>query len=136
MTSPAWALQTAIHSVLSADSQLAALLGGPKVYDDVPRGTKTPYVTFGVTTERDWSTGAEGGNEHDISLHVWSEGQGRQELQGLIAAVRTPLHDRDLQLIGHRLINLRHVLSEVRREADGETWRGLVRLRAATEPLP
>jgi hypothetical protein len=37
---------------------------------------------------------------------------------------------------GVRLVNLRHEFSEVRRDADGETSRGLVRFRAVTEPAP
>ncbi len=46
------------------------------------------------------------------------------------------LHDAPLTMTGFRLINLRHEFLEVRRESDGETARGIVRFRAATEPVP
>ena len=51
-----------------------------------------------------------------------------------MAAVRTALHDQPLTLAGHRLINLRHELSEARRDPDGDTIHGIARFRAVTEP--
>jgi hypothetical protein len=51
-----------------------------------------------------------------------------------MGAVHDALHDRDLALEGHRLVNLRHELSEARREPDGDTYHGIVRYRAVTEP--
>ncbi|HXF53393.1 MAG TPA: DUF3168 domain-containing protein [Hyphomicrobiaceae bacterium] len=135
MSNAAWALQKSVHDVLTADAALLALLGGPHVYDDVPRGTRLPYLTFGLSTERDWSTGGEEGSEHVLTLHVWSEAGGRKEAQQIIGAVRAVLHDAALTLAGHRLVNLRHELTDTRREPDGETYHGIIRLRAVTEPL-
>jgi hypothetical protein len=43
------------------------------------------------------------------------------------------LHDQDLTLSGHRLVNLRHESSEARRDSDGETFHGIARFRAVTE---
>jgi len=135
MSTSSWALQTAIFETLIADANLSALLGGPKVFDHVPRGTRHPYVTFAQSVERDWSTGSSEGGEHLVTLHVWSEGRGRRECQALIAAVRDALHEQLLTLNGHRLINLRHDFSETRRERDDDVVRGLVRFRAVTEPM-
>jgi hypothetical protein len=135
MSSAAWALQKSVHGVLTADAAVLALLGGPHVYDDVPRGASLPYLTFGLSTERDWSTGGEEGMEHVLTLHVWSEAGGRKETHEIIGAVRAALHDAALALAGHRLVNLRHELTDARREPDGETYHGIVRLRAVTEPL-
>src|SRR5690606_15556390 len=104
-------------------------------YDHVPRKVIYPYVTFGHTTARDRGTGDGDGEEHIISLHLWSLAAGRAEANGIAAAIRVALHDRDLSVPGHRLINLRYEFSETRREPDGERFHGLVRLRAVTEPL-
>lgn len=128
-----WALQRAIHQTLTSDADLTSLLGGADVYDHVPRGTAFPYVTFAQTTETDWSTGSCAGNEHLLTLHIWSQARGRRELQRIIARIRTLLHDADLTLSGFRLINMRHDFSETRREPDGDTLRGLIRFRAVTE---
>jgi hypothetical protein len=68
-----------------------------------------------------------------VTLHVWSRGRGRKEAQAVIAAARDALHDRQLTLAGHRLVNLRHEYSEARRDNDGETFHGIARFRAVTE---
>ncbi len=133
MSSAAFALQQAIFSKLTNDAATAAALGGARIYDDVPTRAEFPFLTFGQSVERDWSTGSDLGYEHTITLHAWSRGRGRKEAQAVIAAARDALHDQDLALTGHRLINLRHEHSEVRRDNDGETFHGIVRFRAVTE---
>lgn len=135
MSSAAFALQKALHATLIADAAVLASLGGPRIYDDVPRGEPAPYVSLGLTTERDWSTGSEAGSEHVVTLHVWSDAAGRRQAAEIVCALRSAVHDAALAVSGHRLVNLRHEFSETRREADGEGYRGLVRLRAVTEPL-
>lgn len=135
MTPASRALQAAIYVTLSTDSGVLAALGGARIYDDVPRKVTYPYVTFAESTVRDWSAGGEEGDEHIITLHVWSLAAGRSQVQDIIEAVRAALHDRDLPLAEHRLINLRHEYSETRREPDGERFHGTIRLRAVTEPL-
>lgn len=134
MASAGWALQKAVHAALTADAVLVGLLGGPQVFDDVPQQTAFPYVTLGQSTERDWSTATEDGAEHVLTLHVWSKRAGRKETREIMEAVRGALHDRALAVGGHRLVNLRHEFSEARRDADGETYHGIVRYRAVTEP--
>lgn len=134
MANAAWALQQAVYAALANDAPLVALLGGARVYDVVPTRAEFPYVTFAQTAERDWSTGDEAGGEHALTLHVWSRGGGRKETLAIVAAAREVLHEAALSLAGFRLINLRHEVSEVRRDGDGETYHGIVRFRAVTEP--
>ena len=135
MSSAGFALQQALHARLTNDPNVVALLGGPRVYDDVPDRAQFPYVTIGQTTERDWSTGSDDGSEHTLTLHVWSRAAGRREANAVISAARTALHDASLVLDGHRLINLRHEFSDARRDPDGETFHGTARFRAVTEPI-
>ena len=66
---------------------------------------------------------------------MWSRAQGRREAHAIIDTLRVILHDELFALDGHRLVNLRHEFSEVRRTADGETIHGITRYRAVTEPL-
>lgn len=136
MPSASFALQAAIFAALSADSGLAALAGTPpRLYDDVPPRPSYPYVTLGQSSERDWSADSDPGAEHVLTLHVWSKAAGRKEALAIAAAIHSVLQDAPLSLAGHRLINLRHEISEARRDPDGETIHGLVRFRAVTEPL-
>ncbi len=134
MASASWALQQAIFAALTADTGLTSLLGGNRVYDDVPARAEFPYVTFALTNERDWGTGSEDGSEHLLTLHVWSRGSGRRQAHEIMGALRRVLHDAALTLTGYRLVNLRHEFSETRRDPDGETYHGITRYRAVTEP--
>ena len=138
MPSASFSLQQSIFATLTADTALTTLLGGARIYDDVPQGTALPYLTLGQTTERDWSTGGDpdtdAGAEHILTLHVWSDARGKKQAHEILAAVRTALHDAPLTLTGHSLVNLRHEFSEARRGPDGETMHGLARFRAVTEP--
>ncbi len=110
------------------------MLGGARVYDDVPRGAAFPYVTFGPGLTRDWSTGTEAGAEHVVTLRVWSKAGGEKEEHLVLEAIRAALHAASLTIVGHRLVSLRHETSETLRGADGETYSGAARFRAVTEP--
>jgi hypothetical protein len=99
----------------------------------VPRNAAYPYVTHGESVVRDWSTSTDEGHEHSVSVHVWSQGAGRKQAHDILGVIEQTLDSQALPLDGHRLISLQHEHSEVRRESDGETWRGLLRLRATTE---
>lgn len=134
MPSAGLSLQRAIYAALSGDAALGAALGGPRIHDAPPPGAPFPYVTFGQSTERDWSTGSDDGREHILTLHVWSQARGRSEAHEILGLLRTALHEVALNLDGWRLVGLRHELTELRRDVDGESWRGLARFRAVTEP--
>ena len=134
MGNASWVLQQAVFARLTSDDALIALLGGARVYDDVPVRAAFPYVTFAQGSVRDWSTASEDGTEHALVLHVWSRASGRKEALAIMEALRASLHDAALTLTDHRLVNLRHETSDVRRDADGETYQGIVRFRAVTEP--
>jgi len=135
MTDPAWALQTAVYGALTRNAAVRVILGGPHIYDHVPRKTALPYVTFAGSVMRDASSGSEDAHEHTLTLNVWATATGAKKTAAVMAAVRMALHDRALSLEGHHLVNLRHALSEIRRIGDGERLNGIVQFRAVTEPL-
>ena len=49
----------AVHDALTANAGLLSVLGGPKIYDEPPRGAAFPYVTLGETRINDVSAGGE-----------------------------------------------------------------------------
>ncbi len=110
------------------------MLGGAKIYDEPPREAALPYVTLGEAVVSDRSTATEGGDEHALTLHVWSRQGGHREAHLISGAVLQALTDAPLSPEGHHLANLRFVVADIRREADGRTYHGIVRLRAVTEP--
>jgi hypothetical protein len=83
----------------------------------------------------DWSTGTERGSEHVLMLHIWSRYDGKREAYDIADAIRENLDDAELMLDDNRLINLTHQFSDLKRDADGETYHAVMRFRAVTEPL-
>jgi hypothetical protein len=133
MSTATAALRAAIHDALIADGALTALLGGAKVYDEPPKGTAFPYVTLGDAHVIQYGTASDAGEEHQLTLHVWSRQGGHREAHLVTGALMQALDDAPLSLDGFHLVNLRFALADVRREADGRTYHALVRFRAVTE---
>ncbi|MFQ5563874.1 MAG: DUF3168 domain-containing protein [Parvularculaceae bacterium] len=135
MSVAAWNLQKAIFAHLSADAGVKVELGDPaRIHDDPPPGAPFPYLTIGEARASDWS-GVPGGAEHDVKLHIFSRYAGRREIKRIIAAVYDALHEAAFTIEGHRLVNIRFVFADSFRRADGETYQGVMRFRAVTEPL-
>jgi hypothetical protein len=126
------ALQKAIYARLAGDAELASLVGA-RIHDNVPGDTGFPYVTLGESFIGAWNTGESTGAEHRLTLHAYSRAGGRSQAKTILGALNAALHDAALTPEGHRLVNLRFLDAETRREADGATWRGTIRFRAVTE---
>ncbi len=133
-TAASTALRAAVHDALTANAGLLSVLGGPKIYDEPPRGAAFPYVTLGETRIADFSAGEDSGEEHQLTLHAWSRQGGHREAHVIAGALLQALDDAPLTLANHHLVNLRFAVADVRREADGRTYHALVRFRAVTEP--
>jgi hypothetical protein len=128
------ALRAVIHDALVADTALAAALGGAKIYDEPPRDAAFPYVTLGDARVSDASADDGPTQEHQLTLHAWSRQGGHKQAHVITGALLTALDDAPLAPSGHRLVNLRFTIADIRREADGRTYHALVRFRAITEP--
>jgi hypothetical protein len=135
MASAGWDLQKAVYAALAADATLTTLLGDDGIHDAVPQDAAFPFLVIDQTQVRDWSTGTEAGAEHMLTLHVWSRYTGKKEAYEIADSVRAALDGALLGLDEHRLINLRHQYSELKRDEDGQTHHGVLRFRAVTEPL-
>jgi Protein of unknown function (DUF3168) len=133
MTAPTIALRKAIHSTLAADAALTTMLGPARIFDDAPREATPPYVTFGDLQSRDWSTTSDLGTEHFLVVNVWSTQRGSREALNIADRVRALIDDQPLTLDGNRLVNLRFVQLETRRENNARFTRASMRFRAVTE---
>lgn len=129
MSDAAWTLQHAVYARLTADAEL---LG--RVYDAPPQAVPFPFVTLEQNRVADFSTGTERGDEHTLTVHVWSRLPSRAEVYALSARIREALDDAPLLLSGRRLVSLRHLFSDTARDPDGETHHAVLRFRAVTEP--
>ena len=135
MTSPVIALRKAIRLQLTGDAALVAKLGGPNVFDEAPREAIPPYVAFGDSSLRDLSTSTDRSAEQFAVLNVWSLQRGLREALDIADRVAALLDDAALALDGHRLVNLRLVSLETKREGSGRFARASLRFRAVTEAV-
>jgi hypothetical protein len=133
MTAAALELQKAIVAALLADTGLAALVGD-RIYDAPPRNATFPYLVLDEMAMSDWSTATEGGHAHRVTLHAWSRERGKRACHEILDAAEAVLGSELPALDGHALVNLRFADAAVRRDPDGITWHGVMRLRAVTEP--
>ena len=128
-------LQRAMVAALAADQQLSGLIGMDRVFDRLIEGTKPPYVVFDEHAVEDWSTASEPGEEHRVTLRVFSDLNGKREAQAIMGRVRELLHDRPLVLQGIRLVNLRLERAAIAREEKSKRHRGTMVFRAVTEEI-
>ena len=129
------ALRKAIRVALTADAILVGKLGEPRIYDEALRGGQPPYITFGDATMRDWSTGSDVGSEQFAVINVWSTQRGLREALDLSGDVQRILHDASFTLDGHRLVDIRFISGESRRESSGRFAKVSLRFRAVTEQI-
>lgn len=134
MPAASTALRAAIYDALAADSGVVSALGGANIYDETPRGAAFPYVTLGDARITDASTDLGPTQEHQVTLHAWSRQGGQKQAHIIAGALLAALDDAPLTPAGHRLVNLRFAIADIRREGDGRTYHALVRFRAVTEP--
>lgn len=130
------ALRAAIHQRLAADATLAGVLGGPKIYDELPADKVAPYIILAAIDSRDAGASEHEAEEHDLVLNVWSRQRGAAEALWTAGRVTHLLRQNGLTVDGYRLANLAWLATEARRTEDGQHRIANIRFRALTEPLP
>ena len=126
-------LRRSINQALAGSPDLAALLGGVRIYDATPQTASFPFITIGQSIVRDWSTGTEDGAELSLTLHVWSPFGGKKHVQDIVKTIRAVLNDRPVLLADHR-VTLRHEFSEARLDPEGDSFHGIIRYRVIAAP--
>jgi|TARA_Y100000114_G_C11596692_1_gene248377 hypothetical protein len=129
MSTGSFALQEAIYSRLNSDSNLTSTLGA-SIFDEVPHGTATPYVSIGYGSQTEFDTKSESGSTNTLNLHIWSEYKGAKECKQIMDRIHDLLHNHSLSVTGFNLINLRFEFSDILRDPDGVTRHGIMRFRA------
>jgi len=127
-------LLAAIHARLSADAELIALIAPGGIRDRLTSGRDLPSIVIGDLETRDYSTATEPGEEHLLTLEIWTDAAGRKQTATIAARLHTLLHDAPLDLDGHDLVSLLHLTTRTRREPKTRLHLAEVRFRAVTEP--
>lgn len=126
-----YALQKAIYTVLSGDTELSALVSG--VYDFVPAKTPYPYITIGDARASDESTNTQAMTRVSLTVHVYSRGKGRKETHDIMQQVYERLHDAQPEVEDHRVVLLRFLSSQIELLRDGQTYHGRVQFTCLLE---
>jgi hypothetical protein len=116
------------------DAALSSLLGGAKIFDEVPASAGVPYIVLTDIESREAGSSVDEGEEHRFTLNIWSREGGLGEALNAAAQVASSLDGADLALTGHRLANLRWLATDARRASDGRHRMASLRFRALTEP--
>ena len=135
MSNSGLAVQEAMRAALLAHAPLITLLQGHHIHEEMPRGAREPFVSFGDIETRDWSVADQKAHEHFVTLAVRTNQRSRKLAQDVVAEIETALDNAALTLAGHTLVNLRLVFWSVNRDKTAETHNATLRFRAATEPL-
>lgn len=130
MAGSANALQAAIYARLTADAALTAMIGNGSVFDRRLSGKPMPYVVLSEIATNDFGPDAE---EHLVTIEVWSEAEGRKQVQEVAARVKLLLDDVALILSGFVLVNLAYRTTRARRETKTRAHVARMEFRAMTE---
>lgn len=128
MSSASLEVQRAVYAILEP-------LPGFEVYDHVPQGSSYPYVEIGESTLVNDDTKTEDGEEHTLTLHTWSRAKGRSEVKAIMGDTMTALHRVKLAVPGYSVWPAKIEFAQVFRDADGQTYHGVQRLRVRTQPI-
>jgi len=124
------ALQKALYAVLAGDAALTGLVGEEGIFDRRMTGKPMPYLVIADIVTNDFGPDAE---EHVVGIEAWSDGDGRKEVQTIVAHVKRLLHDAALDLSGAVLVNLQHRSVRIRREPKTKAFVAEMSFRAVTE---
>ena len=133
MSAAANELLRAIHATLTEDESLTALVGVDGIRDRLVTGRHLPCVIVSELVTTDYSTATEPGEQHVLTLQVWSDASGQKQVQQIASVVGSLLQDARLPLETVSLVNLRHLDTKTRREAKTRLFCAEMRFRAVTE---
>ncbi|WP_417721213.1 DUF3168 domain-containing protein [Salipiger sp.] len=113
------ALQQAVYERLTTDPVLTGLVGDA-VFDAPPAGPLPElFLTLGAERVRDASDGSGHGAWHDLVVAVVTGTAGFRSAKDVAAAASDALNGADLTLSRGRLVSLRFIKAEARRERRG-----------------
>src|SRR6185369_16538932 len=97
--------------------------------DHVSDNSNYPYLTFGETSLRDWSSTTTSGSAVALTLRVFSRESGRKECAAIMERLYELLHRCTLTVTGYTAVLVRFESSDTRLEDDGATCQGIMRFR-------
>lgn len=106
-------LQRAIVAALEADPGLIA--AGVRVHDGPPADARPPFVTLGPDMVVPWQWQGGGGEEHRLALTAWIGREGIASAKAVLANVSGAILGMPRTTEGLRIVTLRLLRGQVRR---------------------
>lgn len=82
-----------VHQGLTAYPGLALMAG--KMFNSLPQGLEKPYIRYRWANPVDWSTKTSFGYDGEVTVDVWSNQPGDEEILSLSDLVVLALHNRE-----------------------------------------
>ena len=127
-------VQKAIYEALTGSPALMGMVTG--VYDHVDQGTAFPYVVIGEDAASEWDTDTEVGADSLLTIHIWTEYKGKQQVKDIQEVIYSILHRAELTIQDAIFYGLDWQFSDSFLEPDGETRHGVMRFRLLYDSLP
>lgn len=121
-------LQQRLFEILDADATLTALIGSDRIFDNAPDDIDMPYVVIGDDALNGWDGHTFDGFEGPVTLHVWTEGEGKKDNKKILNRLYQLLHNIDIAIPSFNTITFRCIFNEVLIEPeDNRTYHGVQR---------
>ena len=128
MASIAFAVQKAVHALLSVELASLQATGmtapGVPVLDHAPQGQPYPYVRFGRKLTTADNLLAEKMGRVQVSLTVFSDFRGQEQVDEILAAIEAVLDDAVLVLDAGTAVRCDLERSDTTPDTDGVTYMG------------
>jgi len=127
-----WPLQTGLFSHLRSDLSLKQHLGDPpKIFDQQEQAEGYPRLVWGDSKAKTWSSATFDGQEHEVTMHLWTSDGGSAASKEVAGALIDRLHNADFPVTGHALVDMQFASSETRYKEE----RGLFHCRLTFKAL-
>ena len=130
---PLGPVQEAVYDVLTGDTTLMGLIVG--VFDEVPEGTRYPYVTIGEALEQPANSHDRFGRETVLTLHVWTDTRGFSKGTAITSRLVSLLDHQPLTVAGHHHVTTRYEFSQTLRDPEPHVRHIPIRFRVVTEQV-
>lgn len=127
MADAGFSVQKAVYAALDAALSCS-------VYDHVPQGAAYPYVVIDSQLQVDADGIGARAEDRSVYLSIWSTYKGQKEVLDIVADIRAALHRTRPTLDSGTAVWMTVARATTQRDADGETFQGLVTVRVRTQP--
>lgn len=134
MSDPSLEILSAVVGALKAEPAVAALVAD-RVYDRAPQRVMFPFVRVPDIQIINDDAECIDAFEVYIDVHVFSRSYGSVEARQVCSAAHTALHDNQLTLPSYVMVEMRHAVTRVLLDPDGETSHGIITFRALVDRL-